>query len=51
MKRKKQQRERAGDCMSTNSKKEIKQQMKLGTDAFLFETVEGDDVLTFVPCW
>lgn len=50
MKRKKQQRERAGDCMNTNSKKEIKQQMKLGTDAFLFETVEGDGVLTFVPC-
>lgn len=36
--------------MNTNSKKEIKQQIKLGTDAFLFETVEGDGVLTFVPC-
>lgn len=36
--------------MSTNSKKEIKQQMKLGTDACFFETVEGNDVLTFVPC-
>lgn len=48
MKRKKQQRERAGDCMNTNSKKEIKQPMKLGTDVFLFET--GDGVLTFVPC-